>query len=157
MSAQANGNHPGACDGWQQLRRLLRELLIWIYQIGPRQPGRPVLFLQEQIMPDKFRHTFALPPAVSPTDVARRDLAVELEGQIHQTFEIVPSDAALSPPVVLELGAVVRAWLIDSDAAGNQSAGDPLTFTVTDTVPPAKPGVLSVANVEQVFDEPPAA
>lgn len=82
-------------------------------------------------------------------DVDMRHLIVEENGtSIHE--QDYAGDAKESNELHLLVGAHVRAELVDSDKAGNDSEPGVADFTVTDTIPPPAPGMMGFTATGQV-------
>jgi hypothetical protein len=144
------------CPYQREFYRLLTVALRRLLAVGPPTPVAPsVKFIEETFMPvHEFKYTFGLPAASAP-DVAKFVVMVEVDGAVEQ-FELAATETTFARSFAP--GANVNITLVDVDSAGNASQpSTPLTFTVTDTVPPPTPGPLSIQNVEEVFtpDEPP--
>lgn len=96
----------------------------------------------------------SLPP-VTAVDLSKRVLTIKY-GDKTSSIELRPNDVSVTLAPVKE-GEVVDLTLQDFDDAGNSSLpSDVFSFTAKDTLPPAKPGQVSVLLVEEVADAPPA-
>ena len=86
--------------------------------------------------------------------VTTRKLLVSNADSGAQLFqEDLPGDAVVSSEVKLAVGLNCSANLTDIDDAGNKSEPFTADFTVTDKMPPPKPGMLGFTPTGQV-DEP---
>lgn len=81
-------------------------------------------------------------------DVVSRELTVSIAGAAGTpaTFTGTATDLG---EVKAEQGAEVILSLVDIDDAGNRSEAAVVTFTATDTIPPAKPGEFGVSLVRE--------
>jgi hypothetical protein len=104
-----------------------------------------------------FTVTASLPAPAIPADVAKRTVAVSVNGTRQPDTDLAP-DAASLVIGTFKVGDVLGGTLVDTDAAGNASPPRPFSFTVADTVAPPEPGEVNFA-VEQVDvpATPPAA
>lgn len=113
-----------------------------------RRPGR-LRIARAEPMAEGFRYTLTLPPLdEADLDVAVRELSVTVDG-----VATTVSGAGDVTELKFEArkGSHVVVTLTDVDDDGLRSeASNPLEFDVTDTVPPHRPGDLSIASVEQV-------
>jgi hypothetical protein len=139
-----------------EIHRLLTIALRRVLAVGPPTPVAPsVESIEEVFMPThEFKYTFGLPAASAP-DVAKFVLTVNVDGSTEQV-EVAATDTSFVRSFAP--GAHVDITLVDVDSAGNASQpSTPLTFEVTDTVPPPTPGAMTIQDVEEVFtpDEPP--
>ena len=101
-------------------------------------------------MADKWELVFT-PGTSASTDVVEHELKITAES-IGEVTQVVPV-GALSNPVVLVENEIVTVLQVDIDNAGNRSEpSDLLTVVVTDDIPPAKPGSLSVASKKEVTE-----
>ncbi len=90
----------------------------------------------------QFQATFN---AVEPgADVDHRELTISVEGSDPSTATLA-KDAVQSDSLEAEVGKAVELSLVDVDASGHRSGADVLSFTVSDTLPPATPSGLGVA------------
>mgnify|MGYP003581273901 CR=1 FL=1 len=89
-------------------------------------------------MADQFRVKVLL-PAVADPDVESRELSVDVGGTV---VEVRPLDKGTpDTELLLDQDAAVHLSLIDVDHAGNRSEASVFDFVVSDTVPPAQPGL----------------
>jgi hypothetical protein len=113
-----------------------------------RRAGRPHLIRVEQLDMIVFRHHFGLSPVRPQDRVAERVLTVSLDG-LETTIRNAPDVAEFQ--VDGREGQRLRVALTDLDQAGNPSEpSEPLEFTVSDTVGPQRPGVMTLTRVEEV-------
>jgi hypothetical protein len=140
-----------------ELYRLLSIGLRRLLSIGPPRPDTVKILqpIEEVFMPvHEFKYTFGLPAASAP-DVEKFVVTVDVDGT-PESIDVAATETTFVHSFAA--GANVSITLVDVDSAGNASQpSTPLTFTVTDTVPPPTPGPLSIQTVEEVFtpDEPP--
>ncbi len=98
----------------------------------------------------QFGIKFGLPPVGAP-DVVKRELTVTVNGGDPPQVVVMDGQPLLSSEMVFNLGDVLSVTLVDIDGGPNRSQPSAaLVFTVTDTVPPPAPGVLSVGEVRQI-------
>jgi len=106
-------------------------------------------------VPTYFRYAATLPDLADDSDVATRELTIDVDG----ARTAMTSDAATAE-VTFEAreGSTVMLTLVDIDERDNRSAASaPLTFVAADTIAPAAPGALSVRAVEEFTrDDAPA-
>jgi len=81
-------------------------------------------------------------------DVAARELTVAIAG-IAGTPVTFAGNATDLGEVKAEQGSEVVLSLVDIDDAGNRSEAATVTFTATDTIPPARPGEFGVSLVRE--------
>jgi hypothetical protein len=140
-----------------EVYRLLAIGLRRLLAVGPPRPGPVEIFqpIEEVFMPvHEFKYTFGLPAASAP-DVEKFVVTVDVDGT-PESIDVAATETTFVRSFAPN--ANVSITLVDVDSAGNASQpSTPLTFTVTDTVPPPTPGPLSIQTVEEVFtpDEPP--
>lgn len=84
-------------------------------------------------------------------DVAARELTVAIAGiaGIAGTPVTFAGNATDLGEVKAEQGSEVVLSLVDIDDAGNRSEAATVTFTATDTIPPARPGEFGVSLVRE--------
>lgn len=87
--------------------------------------------------------------AVVDSDVVKRVLTVEVDGELLETREFSPESTDLGEVNVIE-GASVNLALVDVDDAGNVSEPAFVRFVAADTIPPAVPGGFGVQLLREV-------
>lgn len=102
----------------------------------------------------QFRYKFTLPPP-GATDVASRELSIQVAGQDAPQVVVLPGDALQTDFIgPFDMGAALKVSLVDIDSATptpNRSVpSDAFEFTVIDDVAPPKPGMIGVAESQQV-------
>jgi len=84
-------------------------------------------------------------------DVVARELSVTV-GDSTETKTVAGSTTDLGEVTVAQDSEVTMS-LVDIDDAGNRSEPAVVTFTATDTIPPAKPGEFGVSLLREIPDE----
>ncbi len=117
---------------------------------APPRPHRVIVAAVREITVATFGIKFGL-PAVGASDVAKRELTVTVNGGDPPAVTTMNGQPLLSDEMVFNVNDVLSVTLVDIDGAGNRSQPSAaLAYTVTDTVPPPQPGVLSVGEVRQI-------
>lgn len=126
------------------LRSALREFL------GDVPPKPRAVTIKGTEVVSVLRYHFSLPPAPAGIDdFDHREATVTVDGVARDTVTVAKDATEFTAD--FDRNVAVSVSLRDVDTSGNKSdPSDPLTFTATDTVPPPKPGELSVSKVEQI-------
>ena len=86
------------------------------------------------------------------SDIDHRTLTVTIDGgtAIVTTVTDLTTTTVADPGYVGNVGSVVTASLVDSDASGNNSPQRDETATLTDTIAPPEPGDFAIGVTAQV-------
>jgi hypothetical protein len=130
------------------MRAYLCRWLHWLhkrYCCRPPQPKRPtILKVSEDLM---LKYTITMPP-VGAADVVSREIHTAVGGAEQPTETVAPD--VLTYVRRFNDNDNVETWVVDIDDAGNRSAnGVILSFTATDTIPPAAPASPVISDIEE--------
>lgn len=132
---------------WETFIRLARMKARAFLGLVPPKPN--ALTMTGTEVKTVLRYTFTLPAEPAIDDLAHREANVTVNSGTAEVVTISKGMAQFQKD--FDRNALVSITLIDVDTSGNKSVpSDPFSFTATDTVPPPKPGGLSVAAIEQV-------
>lgn len=101
-------------------------------------------------MADLLTYTIVAAPA-SAQDVVARTLTVIVNND-EQAPKTVGGDVTDFGTITVPQDSTVVLTLVDTDDAGNESEPATVEFVAADTIPPAKPGAVTVTLVGETTD-----
>lgn len=100
-------------------------------------------------MPDVLVYRVDFTPPAANTDIISQELKLIIEGEevSTQTFEVTKASAEVRVPE----GKTARVEVVHIDNAGNRSEPAIREFTAVDTLPPPKPGDMTVELTNEEY------
>ena len=138
----------------ERARLLLAELSAKVDHVSRKlPPSRPgwltILNMKGTPMANVITFDVGMPSLPASHDVVKRELSSSVDGGAASLQDVSPSQQIVAGFSVPQNANVLLA-LVDIDDAGNRSEPSILAFQALDTVPPAKPGDMTVLNLTEV-------